>query len=131
MTELLLTMSFVVLMFWVLIVRPARKREQQQVNMVAALSPGQRVMTAGGLFGEIVEVSAHEVALEVSPGVVVRFASRAIARVVPAPPEEPGAAEIPSSQHLPADVGGEAPQSTTDASEAAPQQPGSSTSPVA
>ncbi len=136
MIELLLSMAFVAVMFWVFVVRPTRRREQQQAAMVAGLAVGQRVMTAGGMFGVVVSTTAGEVSLEVSPGVVVNFADRAIARRVapagaalpalgnPEPPApEPNFSAGEDSPASPA--GGEA-----DAA-APPQQPGPSAPPAA
>lgn len=137
MIELLLSMAFVAVMFWVFVVRPTRRREQQQAAMVAGLAVGQRVMTAGGMFGVVVSTTAGEVSLEVSPGVVVNFADRAIARRVapagaalpaqgnPEPPApEPNFSAGEDSPASP--TGGEA-----DAEDAAPQQPGPSAPPAA
>lgn len=137
MIELLLSMAFVAVMFWVFIVRPARRREQQQAAMVAGLAVGQRVMTAGGMFGVVVSQTAGEVSLEVSPGVVVSFADRAIARrMAPAGPAlaAPGNPEPPASEPD-FSVGDDAPASPNggeaDAADAAPQQPGPSAPPAA
>jgi preprotein translocase subunit YajC len=76
----------IVLMFvlmWVLVILPQRRRQAAQKSMIGALQPGQEVLTAGGLYGDVTEVGEDEVAIEISPGVVVRVATRAIAAVIP------------------------------------------------
>jgi preprotein translocase subunit YajC len=71
------------LLMWFLVLRPQRRRITEQRSMVNALAPGQEVLTAGGMYGDVVEVGEDEVAIEIAPGVVVRVAMRAIAAVIP------------------------------------------------
>lgn len=68
---------------YLMLVRPAKKRQQEQARMISQLTPGVKVMTTAGLLGTVREVG-DEIGLEVAPGVVVRFVPPAIARVIPA-----------------------------------------------
>ncbi len=77
----LIVLTFVIM--WLLVLRPQRRRVQDQRSMVNSLAPGQEVLTAGGLYGDVTEVGEDEVAIEIAPGVVVRVAMRAIAAVIP------------------------------------------------
>lgn len=79
----LLPFVLVLALGWLMVVRPAQRRQQRAIALQQSLSAGDRVMTTSGLFGTITEVSDDEVALEVAPGVVVRFARAAINSVVP------------------------------------------------
>jgi Preprotein translocase subunit len=47
-----------------------------------ALSPGDRVMLASGLFGTVVSVGAKQVVLETSPGSELTVLKQAISRIV-------------------------------------------------
>ncbi|MGV1003584.1 MAG: preprotein translocase subunit YajC [Candidatus Nanopelagicales bacterium] len=87
MLSLLLTMAVVVAIFWFMIIRPTRAREAQHAALVSSLQPGQAVMTASGLYGILRAVSDDRLSLEISPGVVVEFNPRAIAKTVPTPAE--------------------------------------------
>ncbi|MDX6618004.1 MAG: preprotein translocase subunit YajC [Gaiellales bacterium] len=86
-----------VLLTWLLFIRPRRAMAARQRQVLGALSAGDPVVTVGGIYGTIVALDGDEVRLEVAPDVVVRVARRAIAgRVGAAPeaaPEEPAAAE--------------------------------------
>jgi preprotein translocase subunit YajC len=73
---------------YLMLVRPAKKRQQEQARMVSQLAPGVKVMTTSGLLGTVAEVG-DEIGLEVAPGVIVRFVPPAIARVIPAGPADP------------------------------------------
>ena len=70
-------------LMWVLIVLPQRRRQSAHNAMVAALKPGDEVVTAGGLYGDVTEIGEDEIAMEIAPDVEVRVASRAIAAVIP------------------------------------------------
>jgi preprotein translocase subunit YajC len=88
----LIVLTFVVM--WLVFLRPQRRRIQQQRAMIESLAPGQEVLTAGGVYGDVTEVGEDEVAIEIAPGVVVRVAMRAVAAVIPPDVyEEDGEAE--------------------------------------
>ncbi len=81
----LLPLLLLVVVFWFLIVRPARKRQADQRATIAALAPGRRVMTASGLFGTVTNVGSERVELEIADGIRVEFLPAAIMQVVPEP----------------------------------------------
>ena len=71
---------------------PQRRMRKEQAAMLEQLAPGAEVMTHGGLYGTVVEIVDDVVVLETAPGVTMRWATRAIARVVePLPTEEDAA----------------------------------------
>lgn len=55
---------FVILYF--LMIRPQMKRQKEHRNLVAALSKGDEVMTAGGILGKVTRVTDAYVAVEVA-----------------------------------------------------------------
>ena len=77
--------------FYLLIIRPARTRQRAALQLQERLAPGLEVMTTSGVYGTISAVEDGAVAVEVAPGVVIRFAKAAIAQVLT--PEE-SAAEV-------------------------------------
>jgi preprotein translocase subunit YajC len=66
-------------LFWVLIVLPQRRRRQRQVDMLAQLAAGDDVITAGGLYGSVRDVGDDHVVLEIAPETHVRVAKSAVA----------------------------------------------------
>ena len=58
-----------------------KKREEALNTMVK----GCKVRTAGGIFGEIIEVKPESFIIEVAPGVKMEFARASVAEVVEAP----------------------------------------------
>jgi preprotein translocase subunit YajC len=87
--EALLPLILLVAVFYLLILRPARKRQQEAQQISGALAPGVEVMTAGGVFGTIQSVGDGEVTVEVAPGTTLRMVTGAIAKVIPAKVIEP------------------------------------------
>lgn len=81
----LLPILLLVVLFYLLVLRPARTRQAKQRTLVASLAPGSRVMTTAGLFGRITAVEDDEVELEIADGVRVRYVAAAIAKVLDEP----------------------------------------------
>jgi preprotein translocase subunit YajC len=78
----------IVLLFGVMyfmMIRPQQRRRREAEQMQAALGPGDDVVTVGGMHGTVIAVDDEVVTLEVAPGVHVRYARPAIARVVSRP----------------------------------------------
>ena len=77
----ILVLLFVVM--WLLVIRPQRKRQAEQQRVLENLSPGQEVLTAGGLYGTVHSVvDEDEVRVEIAPDVQVRVSRGAIAAVL-------------------------------------------------
>lgn len=64
--------------FWLLILRPARRRQKVVAEMQSQLAVGDRVVTSGGIFGTISRTEDDRVGLEVAEGVVVDVARGAL-----------------------------------------------------
>ena len=50
--------------FWFLLIRPQKKRQQEHRNMLEALRRGETVVTTGGLIGRIVEIDGDILTLD-------------------------------------------------------------------
>jgi preprotein translocase subunit YajC len=68
-------------------VRPQKRRRQEQQRMLESLRVGDEVLTAGGIYGRITRLRDDEVTLEIAPQLGVRVARLAVAGV--AGPDEP------------------------------------------
>ena len=66
--------------FYFLLIRPQRRRQQAQRNLLDSVSVGDEVMTIGGIYGTVREIDDESVVLEVADNVDVRFVRSAIAR---------------------------------------------------
>jgi preprotein translocase subunit YajC len=88
----LLPLVAIALLFWLLIIRPASRRQKQQARMQSALNLGDRVMLTSGIFGTVTELADDRLEVEIAPAVVITVARGAIGSVVPTeqPENEPG-----------------------------------------
>jgi preprotein translocase subunit YajC len=71
------------LLMWLLLIRPQRRRQNEQLTMQENLSVGDEIVTAGGMYGTVERLDEDEIAMEIADGVVVRVARRAIAGIIP------------------------------------------------
>jgi len=70
-------------MFYFLMVRPMRQRERKHDEMVRQIDVGSRVITAGGVYGDIVSVSQDSVVIKVESGATMRVTKGSIMAVRP------------------------------------------------
>ena len=66
--------------FWLLLVRPQQQRLRAQRDLIASLEVGDRVVTAGGLIGNIIRLDERDAEIEVAPGVILTFLRPAVSR---------------------------------------------------
>ena len=70
------------LLMWLMIFRPQRKQQEAHRRMIAALKKGDRVVTAGGMVGEVTDIGEDEIRLRIADKVEARFLKSAISRVL-------------------------------------------------
>jgi preprotein translocase subunit YajC len=73
----------IIAVFYFLIIRPQKKRQKDQAELISSLVAGAEIMTIGGLYGTIVSIDDDRVRIEVADGSELEFAKSAIARVLP------------------------------------------------
>ena len=86
--EGLLIIVALLLVMWLLLVRPQRRRQLAQQDMIDNLAVGDEIVTAGGLYGEVEAVGEDDLRVEIAPGTSVRIDKRAVASVVRAEDED-------------------------------------------
>jgi len=79
-----LPILLIILIFYFLVMRPQSKRQKELANMIASLKQGDRVLTSGGLFGNVVsdKDNGNVFVLKIADNVKVEVAKSAIASVV-------------------------------------------------
>lgn len=78
MTWLMLILIFVIM--WFFMIRPQRKQQKELQNFRDGLKKGDKVVTAGGIYGEIADVSESTVLLQVDRDVKIRVAKSSVVR---------------------------------------------------
>ena len=79
----LLPFVLIFIIFYFLLIRPQRKRVKQHKILVENLKRGNKVLTAGGIFGVISKATegSETVSVEISSGVIVDIARQMISEV--------------------------------------------------
>jgi len=89
---MLLPIALVFGFMWLFVLRPERKRQKQRAEMIGAISKGDRVVTLGGMHGEVVRLEETTITLKVDDGVRLKFDRTAVSRVPSAETSAPAAA---------------------------------------
>jgi preprotein translocase subunit YajC len=82
-----LTMPMIVVMaiFYFIVLRPESKRRRELQASIAALKKGDKVITQGGIHGEVAGVEPTAVILKVADGVKIKVTKAGIAGMAEAP----------------------------------------------
>ncbi len=64
--------------FYFLMIRPQRKRQKEHKSFIEELQTGDKVITIGGMFGEIDSVDEQDFILKVEDGTRVKFLKNSI-----------------------------------------------------
>ena len=73
----------ILVIFYLLMIRPQQQRVKQHQAMVAGVKPRDTAVTSGGLIGKVTKVDDNEVELEVAQGVRVRVVKSMLSDVRP------------------------------------------------
>ena len=55
-----------VVIFYFLLWRPQKKQQKERASLLGSLKKGQKIVTIGGIYGEIVELDDEKVKVQVS-----------------------------------------------------------------
>ena len=81
-TSTIYMIIFIALLFammYFLMIRPQRKRQKEHQQLMEELKRGDRVITAGGIYGVIESVSEDSVVIKVESGATMRVARNSVA----------------------------------------------------
>lgn len=81
----LLPLLLIVLAFWLLVIRPARKRQQEMTRIQNSVSIGSEVMLGSGIYGTVVSIGDDTLQVAVAPGTDIKVAKQAVVRVIDSP----------------------------------------------
>ena len=70
-------------LFYVMFLRPQRKRQKEHREMVAALNKGDEVVTTSGILGKIVKLEENFLVLQVAEKVELKFQRSHVNAVLP------------------------------------------------
>jgi len=70
--------------FYLLIILPARKKQKQHQNMINSLKGGERIITAGGIYGTVSRVMDDRFVIQVDGNTKIEVTKGSIASVLDA-----------------------------------------------
>jgi preprotein translocase subunit YajC len=97
----LLPILGIFLVFWLLIIRPAQRRQKALQAVQRQISVGDRVITGSGIFGTIASEDGDRFGLEIADGVIITVARQSVVGTVD--DEERDAAAADELDEAPAD----------------------------
>ncbi len=64
--------------FYFMLWKPQKKQQQERQNLLNSLKKGDKIITIGGIYGTITDISARTVKVEVAEGVEVTMVRSAV-----------------------------------------------------
>jgi preprotein translocase subunit YajC len=98
----LLPFVAIALLFWLLIIRPASKRQKAMAQMQSAVTVGDEVVLTSGVYGRVSGLEDSVLLLTVADGVTIKVARGAVGNVVApeeGPTDDPAADEPVHDEH--------------------------------
>jgi preprotein translocase subunit YajC len=80
-----LPLVLIVVVFYFLLVRPQQQRAREHKKLVEGLKKNDQIVTAGGLYGRVVDVADETVTLEIAPNVIIRHERGRVESIVDKP----------------------------------------------
>jgi preprotein translocase subunit YajC len=68
--------------FYLLIIMPARKKQKQHQNMINELKGGERIITAGGIYGTVNRVMDDRFEIQVDANTRIQLTKGSISAIV-------------------------------------------------
>ena len=78
----LLVIVVAMLVFWAVVMRPARNQQKRVQQLQHQLEVGDEVVLSAGIFGRVRALTEGRVELEVAPGMVITVARQVVVRRV-------------------------------------------------
>ncbi|MEE1264692.1 MAG: preprotein translocase subunit YajC [Akkermansia sp.] len=88
--SMLITFGLIGIIFYFLLIRPQRKQQKELKERQDSLKAGDKVVSAGGIYGIVREVQQDTVKLEIAPNTIIKIAKTSIVTTV----AKDGSAEV-------------------------------------
>ena len=76
--SLIVFLVLIFVVFYFLMIRPQRRRQKEAQTMLQQLQKGDRVVTAGGIYGEIESMDETTIVIKVESGATMRVAKSSV-----------------------------------------------------
>ena len=69
------------LIFYFMLYRPQKKEQKKRAEMLSSLKRGAKIVTLGGICGEITKVNEHNIMLKIAEGIEVKVIKGAVSHL--------------------------------------------------
>lgn len=76
--SLIVFLVLIFVVFYFLMIRPQRRRQKEMQTMLSELQRGDKIVTAGGIYGEIESINDTSVLMKVESGATMRVAKSSV-----------------------------------------------------
>ncbi len=76
------TFGLIIAIFYLLLIRPQRKKDKETREMLASIKKGDKVVSIGGIHGTVMVVKESSVVVKVDDNTRIEFARNAISSIV-------------------------------------------------
>ncbi|GGF36175.1 hypothetical protein GCM10011519_07090 [Marmoricola endophyticus] len=90
----LLLLVVLLVVFWLVVLRPARNQQRNQATLQRSLEVGDAVVLSAGIFGTVTALEESRVRLEIAPGTVIEVARQVVVRRVEDEAATPGGEQV-------------------------------------
>ena len=73
-----LPLLLIVVVFYFFMIRPQMRKQKELKNYREALQKGDKVVTTGGIYGKIADISENTISMEIASGVTIKVDKYAI-----------------------------------------------------
>ncbi|MBU0952020.1 MAG: preprotein translocase subunit YajC [Elusimicrobia bacterium] len=77
-----LPLIMIFFIFYFLMIRPQQRKEKERKKMIAALKKGDKVVTAGGIYGTVTGIKIDIVELKIDDNAKIQLKKSAISQVI-------------------------------------------------
>jgi preprotein translocase subunit YajC len=88
--ESLIPLALIIAVFWIFVIRPARRRQIASAAMQSKLHVGAEVLLTSGIYGRVNELDEESLQLAVAPGVTLKVHRQAVMNLVDSGNKETG-----------------------------------------
>ena len=78
----LVMMIFIIGIFWLILIRPQRKREKQVNAMRSAIKAGDKIVTIGGVKAKVLKAKEESLIIEAGPNVRMEVMRWAVSQIL-------------------------------------------------
>ena len=87
--SMLIVFGLIFVIFYFMIIRPQQKRQKERQKMLDALEKGDKILTAGGIYGTVVGIEDKMVLVQIADNVKVKVDRGSVGSVLKEANSEP------------------------------------------